>query len=152
MPQSLHKFVVIRSVLVLLFIFIFTYIIRFMLIYLNNYYFSNLTDTFEVIDASASPPTPPIPGVLSFTENLTKYAGGCFIFVPDGGGPGKYICILVKLQDTKSSATRNVTGFSSGVHIPRIYDLEKDVKVGKRPAVIINSVIVAVGDNRKYMY
>ena len=102
--------------------------------------------------ATASPPMPPIPGVLCFTENFTKYAAGCFIVVPDGGELGKDICILVKLENTKSPATQNVTGFSRGVHTPRIYDLEKDGKVGKRPAVIINSVIVAEGDNRKYIY
>ena len=104
------------------------------------------------MDASASPPTPPIPGVLSFTGNFTKYAGGCFIVVPDGSGLGEDICILVKLQDIKSSATLNVTGFSRGIRTPRIYDLDKDGKVGERPAVIISSVIVAEGDNRKYMY
>ena len=123
-----------------------------MVIYLNNYYFSILTDTFEVIDASASQLTPPKPGVLSFTENFTKYADGSFIVVPDGGGHGQDICIFVKLQDTRSSATQNVTDLSRGVHTPRIYDLEKDGKVGERPAVIIMLVIVAKGDNRKNMY
>ena len=95
---------------------------------------------------------PAKPGVLSFTEIFTKYAGGCFIVVPDGGGPGQDICILVKLQNTTSSAAQNIIGFSRGLHTPRIYDLEKDGKVGDRPAVIISSVMVVEGANRKYMY
>ena len=95
---------------------------------------------------------PPKPGVVSFTEIFTKYAGGCFIVVPDGGGLGQDICILVKLQDTRSSATQNITGFSRSVHTPRIYDLEKDGKVGERPAVILSSVMVEKGNNRMYIY
>ena len=95
---------------------------------------------------------PAKPGVVSFTEKLTKYAGGCFIVVPDGGRPGKDICILVKLQDTRSLATQNITGFSKGIHTPRIYDLEKDGNVGERPAVILSSVMVEKGNNRTYMY
>ena len=96
---------------------------------------------------------PPEPGMLNFTAIFTKYADGCFIVVPDGGGPGQDICILVKLQDTRSSATQNITGFSKGVHTSRIYDLEKDGKVGERPALIISSVMVEEGgDNRKYIY
>ena len=95
---------------------------------------------------------PAKPGVVSFTEIFTKYAGGCFIIVLDVGGPGQDICIRVKLQDTRSSAAQNITGFSEGVHTPRIYDLEKDGRVGERPAVIINSVMVEKGNNRMYMY
>ena len=122
-------------------------------IFSRHFFFSIVTDTFEVLDASASPPTPPEPGMLIFTGNFTKYAGGCFIVVPDGGGHGQDKCILVKLQDTRSSATQSVTGFSSGIQQPRIYDLEKDGKVGKRPAVIISSAMVEDGGvNRKYMY